>query len=290
MQLNYRPPYDWQGLLQFLRARTMTGVEWITDDSYARTVRLGTHTGWIRVKQLPDRNALSVQFTHSLSPVLPALLGRLRNLFDLSARPDQIAAHLMQDRSLRKEVQLNPGLRVPGAFDGFELATRAILGQQITVKAATTLACRFAESFGEAIGTPHPELNRLTPLQEVLAKASVATVAKLGIVGSRASSIIALAQALRDGDLQLEAGAQPEQAVQRLTELPGIGPWTAQYIAMRALRWPDAFPRGDVAILNNLGGITAKQAEAMSEAWRPWRSYAVFHIWRRQRPVPTLAP
>jgi AraC family transcriptional regulator of adaptative response / DNA-3-methyladenine glycosylase II len=285
LQLNYRPPYDWRGMLQFLGARTMAGVEWITADSYARTVRLGAHTGWILVTQMPERHALSVQFSHSLAPVLPAMLGRLRNLFDLSARPDQIAAHLLQDRSLRKEIELNPGLRVPGAFDGFELATRAILGQQITVKAATTLACRFAAQFGEAIVTPHPELNRLSPQLDVVARGSVAEVAELGIVGSRASSIVALAQALQAGELQLEAGAPAEQVVRKLTELPGIGPWTAQYIAMRALRWPDAFPKGDVAILNNLGGITAKQAEAMSEAWRPWRSYAVFHIWRRQRSV-----
>ena len=285
LQLNYRPPYDWQGVLQFLAARMMTGVEWIAADTYARTVRLGRHSGWIIVRHLPDRHALAVEFTHSLAPVLPALLGRLRNLFDLSARPDQIAAHLMLDKTLRQEVRANPGLRVPGAFDGFELTTRAILGQQITVKAATTLACRFAAAFGEPIATPHAALNRLSPTQEVVAKASVDSVAKLGIVSSRARSIIALAQALQSGELQLEAGAQPEEAVQRLVALPGIGEWTAQYIAMRALRWPDAFPKGDVAILNNLGGITAKQAEAMSESWRPWRSYAVFHIWRRQRPV-----
>jgi AraC family transcriptional regulator of adaptative response / DNA-3-methyladenine glycosylase II len=263
----------------------MVGVEWVTEDTYARTVRLGVHAGWICVRNVPDRNALAVEFTHSLSPVLPALLGRLRNLFDLSARPDQIAAHLMLDRTLRKEVRLNPGLRVPGAFDGFELATRAILGQQITVKAATTLACRFAAALGEPIVTPHAELNRLSPRQEVVATTSFDTVAKLGIVGARARSIIALAQALQSGDLTLEGGAQPEEAVNRLVALPGIGQWTAHYIAMRALRWPDAFPKGDVAILNNLGGVTAQQAEVLSQAWRPWRSYAVFHIWRRQRPV-----
>jgi AraC family transcriptional regulator of adaptative response / DNA-3-methyladenine glycosylase II len=284
LQLNYRPPYDWHGMLQFLGARMMTGVEWVTADCYARTVRLGAHIGWVLVRHAPDRNALSVEFTHSLAPVLPALLGRLRNLFDLGARPDQIAAHLMQDSTLREDVQRNPGLRVPGAFDGFELATRAVPGQQITVKAATTLAGRFAAAFGEAVVTPHAGLHRLTPLPEVLAKATVDQVAKLGIVRTRARSIIALAQALQEG-LQLEAGAHPEESVQRLVSLPGIGEWTAQYIAMRALRWPDAFPHADVAILNNLGGITAKQAQALSEAWRPWRSYAVLHIWRRQRSV-----
>ncbi len=283
LQLNYRPPYDWCGILAFLRARMMAGVEWISEEAYARTVRLGKHTGWIIVRHAPDRNALTVEFTHSLAPVLPALLGRLRNLFDLSARPDQIAAHLMRDPSLRKEVRLNPGLRVPGTFDSFELATRAVLGQQIAVQAATTLACRFATAFGESIATPHAALNRLSPLAEAVAGTSDESVAKLGIVGTRARSIIALAKALQDGALQLEPGATPEVAVKRLIALPGIGPWSAHYIAMRAMRWPDAFPQGDVAILNNLGGITAKQAEEMSQAWRPWRSYAVFHIWRRQR-------
>ncbi len=285
LQLNYRPPYDWHGVLQFLAARMMSGVEWISAGAYGRTVRLGEHSGWILVSHMPERNALAVEFTHSLSPVLPALLGRLRNLFDLSARPDQIAAHLMLDKTLRQEVRANPGQRVPGAFDGFELATRAILGQQITVKAATTLACRFAAAFGATIVTPHADLNLLSPRPEVVAKASVVGAEKLGIVSARARSIIALAQAMQSGELQLEAGARPEEVVKRLVALAGIGEWTAQYIAMRALRWPDAFPKGDVAILNNLGGITAKQAEAMSESWRPWRSYAVFHIWRRQRPV-----
>ncbi|MEO6186230.1 MAG: AlkA N-terminal domain-containing protein [Steroidobacteraceae bacterium] len=283
VQLNYRPPYDWPGILAFLRARMMAGVEWISDEAYARTVRLGRHTGWIIVRHAADRNALTVEFTHTLSPVLPALLGRLRNLFDLGARPDQIAAHLMLDKSLRTEVRLNPGLRVPGAFDGFELATRAILGQQISVQAATTLACRFAAAFGETIVTPHAALNRLSPLHETVATTSVESVGKLGIVSARARSIIAIAQALQAGDLRLEAGAPPADAVRRLVALPGIGQWTAHYIAMRALRWPDAFPRGDVVIRNNLGGVSARQADAMSEAWRPWRSYAVFHIWRRQR-------
>lgn len=286
LQLNYRPPYDWSGILTFLRARTMTGVEWIADDAYCRTVRLGKHKGWIAVKHLPEKRALSVQFTHSLTPVLPALLGRLRNLFDLSARPDLIAAHLMKDKTLKKEIARNPGLRVPGAFDGFELAVRAILGQQITIKAATTLSCRFAEAFGEKIATPFAELTRLSASPETIARASVDSIARLGIISARAKSIIALAQAFKSGELQLEAGAHPEKAIERLMALPGIGPWTAHYIAMRALRWPDAFPKGDIVVLNNLGGVTARQAEELSQDWRPWRSYAVLHVWRMSAPSP----
>jgi AraC family transcriptional regulator of adaptative response / DNA-3-methyladenine glycosylase II len=284
LQLLYRPPYDWTGVLRFLKARTVKDVEWITDDTYGRTVRIGRHAGWITVRHVPEKRALTVQFTHSLTPVLPALLGRLRQLFDLSARPDLIAAHLGRDPLLAEEVRANPGLRVPGAFDGFELAVRTILGQQVTVKAATTLSCRLAEAFGDRIETPIPELTRLSPSPAALARASVDGIARLGIISARARSIIALAREYHSGALQLEAGANPEVAVQKLLALPGIGPWTAQYIAMRALRWPDAFPTGDIAILNNLGGVTAKQAEVISQAWRPWRSYAVLHIWGKGPP------
>jgi AraC family transcriptional regulator of adaptative response / DNA-3-methyladenine glycosylase II len=280
LQLSYRPPYDWEAMLGFLCARTMKDVEFVTRDSYARTVRMGRHKGWIRITHAPQKRALMVEFTHSLTPVLPALLGRLRHLFDLTARPDLIAAHLMQDKLLKKAVTRNPGLRVPGAFDGFEMTLRAILGQQITVKAATTIAGRVSGAFGEKIQTPFPELSRLSPLAKHLADASVDEVAGLGIVSARAKCILALAQAFHSGALTLDAGADPEATVLKLMAMPGIGPWTAQYIAMRALRWPDAFPKEDVAVRNNLGGVSAREAEAMSQAWRPWRSYAVMHVWR----------
>lgn len=280
LQLGYRPPYDWEGTLAFLRGRCIRDVELVTEDSYARTVRIGKRTGWVRVKHAPQKNVLLVEFTHSLTPVLPALLGRLRNLFDLAARPDLIAAHLGKDELLKKSVEAHPGLRVPGAFDGFEMAIRAILGQQITVKAATTIACRFAQAFGEEIQTPIPGLSKVSPLASKVAAASIDDVARLGIVSARSASIIALAKAYDSGALILEAGSNPEAAIAKLVELPGIGQWTAHYIAMRALRWPDAFPKEDIAVRNKLGGVSAKQAEAMSQAWRPWRSYAVVHIWR----------
>ena len=162
---------------------------------------------------------------------------------------------------------------MPGAFNGFELGLRAILGQQVTVRAATTIACRLAQSFCVPIVTPYPELNYLTPSPARIAEASVDDLAKHGIVRARCKSIIALAQAHVSGDLSLDNGAQrnPNVTIERLTELPGIGSWTAHYIAMRALRWPDAFPKEDIAVLRNLGGVSAKQAEQMSQAWRPWR-------------------
>jgi AraC family transcriptional regulator of adaptative response / DNA-3-methyladenine glycosylase II len=280
LQLGYRPPFDWAGLLDFLGARALTGVERVEGDAYLRTVRLGAHTGWVRIRHAPKQRALLVEFPHALTPVLPALLGRLRNLFDLSARPDLIAAQLGRDPLLAKSVKQRPGLRVPGAFDGFELALRAVLGQQVTVRAATTIAARLVSVFGEPLETPHGGLTHLTPSPARIAGASLDDVASLGIVRTRAQSIIALARAVDSGDLLLEPGVSPEATVRQLIALPGIGPWTGQYIAMRALRWPDAFPKEDLIVRKRMGGITPARAEAMSEAWRPWRSYAVLHLWR----------
>jgi AraC family transcriptional regulator of adaptative response / DNA-3-methyladenine glycosylase II len=287
LQLVYRPPYDWNRVLAFLAARTLEGVEQVTDDSYARTVRLGEATGWIRVTRSRKAHALMVEFTHSLTPALPALLSRVRALFDLDARPDLIAKHLGKDSYLAPTVKANPGLRVPGAFNGFEMGLRAILGQQVTVRAATTIAGRFVGAFGEPILTPFAKLNRLTPVPARVAALRVDDVARLGIIASRARSIIALAAAQRSDALCLDGGAHhdPDGSIKRLTELPGIGPWTAQYIAMRALRWPDAFPKEDIVVRNTLGGITARDAELRSQAWRPWRSYAVMHIWGIRPPT-----
>jgi AraC family transcriptional regulator, regulatory protein of adaptative response / DNA-3-methyladenine glycosylase II len=281
LQLSYRPPYDWRGLLSFLSARALKGIEHVTDNSYARTVQLGTAKGWIRVTQSTRQHALLLEFTHTLMPALPTLLGRVRALFDLDARPDVIAKRLGKDAHLARAVKANPGLRVPGAFSGFEMGLRAILGQQVTVKAATTIACRFVEAFGVSIVTPVAELNRLTPAPARIAKASIDDIARHGIVAARAKSIIALARAEESGAIGLDGGAHhnPDDAIRQLAKLPGIGPWTAHYIAMRALRWPDAFPKEDIAVRNNLGGVTAKEADALSQPWRPWRSYAVMHVW-----------
>jgi len=285
LQLSYRPPYDWNGVLAFLAARALVGVEHVTDRSYARTVRLGKARGWIRVTQSRNRHALLVEFTPGLAPVLPALRRRTRALFDLDARPDVIAKCLGRDARLAPAVKANPGIRVPGAFNGFELGLRAILGQQITVKAATTIAGRFVQAFGGPVVTPLPELHRFTPLPARIGRASVDDIARHGIVAARAKSIIALARMQGSAGLCLDDGAHhnPEESIRRLAELPGIGPWTAHYIAMRALRWPDAFPKEDIAVRNNLGGVTPKEAEALSQPWRPWRSYAVMHVWRMRR-------
>lgn len=281
LRLVYRPPYDWVGTLAFLAGRAIEGVEKVTDDSYSRTLRIGKHFGWVMVTHDPGKNALVVEFPDSLAPVLPALLGRLKNLFDLAARPDVIASRLMEDEFLKEGVAANPGLRVPGSFDGFEIAVRAVLGQQITVKAATTLATRYATAFGGEIVTPIPGLSRLSPVAEDVIAAGVDAVASLGIVSARAACIVALARAFESGRLALDAGGDPGPVMKELVSIPGIGQWTAQYIAMRALRWPDAFPKEDIAIRKCLGGITAKEAELRSLAWSPWRSYAVLHLWKK---------
>jgi AraC family transcriptional regulator of adaptative response / DNA-3-methyladenine glycosylase II len=285
LQLSYRPPYDWPGILTFLKARELKGVEWVTEDFYARTAHLGDSKGWIKVSHCKKKNALMLEFTHNLSPVLPALLNRVRDLFDLNARPQIISRHLAKDNILGPLVQANPGMRVPGAFNGFELGLRAILGQQVTVKSGTTIAGRVVALFGEPIITPFSELTRLTPVPAKIARASIDKLAKLGIVNARCKSILGLAQAQVSGRLSLDSGNHhnPEATIKRLAELPGIGQWTASYIAMRALRWPDAFPKEDIAVRNNLGGVNPKQAEEMSQAWRPWRSYAVLHIWKNPK-------
>lgn len=280
LQLVYRPPFDWAGMLDFLGGRAMAGVERADEGVYRRTVSLRGRSGWIDVRHLPDRRALLVELSSSLTSVLPALLGRLRNLFDLSARPDVICATLAQDERLAAAVERTPGLRIPGAFDGFEMAVRAILGQQISVRAATTLAGRFVQAFGEPLDTPHVGLDRLSPTAERVGALDPGEVAALGVVRTRARSIITLAREVASGRLLLEPGANPDQTMDKLVALPGIGPWTAHYIAMRALRWPDAFPKEDVVVRKALGGVTARQAEELSQRWRPWRAYATLHLWR----------
>ena len=286
LRLSYRPPYDWEGMMAFLSARALAGVEDVTGGAYSRTVRLGDVTGWFVVTHSPRSRALILEFAQSLTPVLPGLLRRLRGLFDLDARPDLIARHLMRDARIGAAVRANRGVRVPGAFDGFELALRAIVGQQVSVKAATTMAGRLATAFGEPIATPFERLNRLTPAPGRIAAAGVDALARQGLIAARARSLIALAAAQASGSLDLDAGTShnPEEVIERLVALPGIGPWTAHYIAMRALRWPDAFPKEDIAVRRSLGGVTANEAEGLSQAWRPWRSYAVMHAWMMEHP------
>ncbi|MGO9919347.1 MAG: AlkA N-terminal domain-containing protein [Isosphaeraceae bacterium] len=285
--LGYRPPLDWDLLLGFLAGRATAGVEWTSGRTYLRTASIGRHHGWIKVQPIAGRNALAVELATSLVPVLPEVLTRLKNQFDLSARPDAIAAALAAEPRMKSAVARLPGLRVPGAFDGFEIAVRGILGQRISVRAATTLAGRVAASFGEQIDTPFSRLCRLAPTAARLASARESELTALGVTAARAGCIRALAQSVASGQIDLQPGLDPESVIPALRELPGIGDWTAQYIAMRALRWPDAFPAGDLGLLKAFGATSPRRLLDAAAAWRPWRAYAAMYLWQCQDPSGT---
>jgi AraC family transcriptional regulator of adaptative response / DNA-3-methyladenine glycosylase II len=274
LRLDYRPPYDWARMLGFLAPRAVPGVERIVDESYNRVVYLGGATGELTVRHATKRDALELEVTPSLLPVLMPLVARVRRMFDLDARPDLIDAALGRDRSLAPLVAKRPGLRLPGAIDPFEASIRAMLGQQVSVVAATTLAGRFAAQ----LGTPIGDRFRFPTPADVVA-AGPLRIVKIGMPMTRATAIHELARAICDGRVKLDAPSELEPFVASLVELPGIGPWTAHYLAMRALHVPDAFPAADLGIQKALRRTGAKRAEARAEAWRPFRSYAVIHLW-----------
>lgn len=278
LNIAVRPPFAWDALVGFLASRTIDGVEAVDAESYRRTVRITrgdhVHAGWIEIAPAKKPNALRLRIASSLLGALPAVLGKAKHLIDASADPVAIAAIL---GTLAKG---EPGLRVPGAFDGFEVAVRAVLGQQITVKAARTLAARFASTFGTPVATPFPDLRLLFPAASEIAAKSVDEIARLGIIASRARTILALASAIAGGTITLQPGADVDATLDALRALPGIGEWTAQYIAMRALAWPDAFPHTDLGVMKALDERNPKRVLDAGEAWRPWRAYAVMHLWR----------
>ena len=285
VRLAYRPPYDARAMLQFFATRQVAGIEAVTlatrNPFLCKTVAVqqnGKHTtGWLVARFDPDACRMDLRLSDSLREVLPWVMARVRAMLDLDADPHAI------NNLLHLRFPTGDGLRVPGALDGFELAMRAVLGQQITVAAARTLAARLVQRFGEPIETPWIGLNRLFPTPAALACASGDALGQLGIVKQRQAAIQAIAGAVLDGRLQLHGGADVAATVLCLQSLPGVGDWTAQYIAMRALRWPDAFVAGDVALHKALGVAQAKnpakEALAASQAWRPWRSYAVIRAW-----------
>ncbi len=281
IRLGYRPPYDVQAMLGFLGKRLIAGVEFTDGAGTGRTLSLESggrlHTGWLAAEFDPAQHQVVLRVADSLREVLPLVIHRLRAALDLDADPRPINA------VLHASFPDGDGLRVPGAMSGYEVAVRAVLGQQITVAAARTLAQRLVDRFGEPIVTPYPSLTRLFPEPAVLACAEGDALGQLGIVKQRQAAIVALARAVADKRLQLHGGADVHATIEGLKQLPGIGDWTAQYIAMRALRWPDAFPAGDVALHKALGvqgaPHPARAALAASQAWKPWRSYAVVRAW-----------
>jgi AraC family transcriptional regulator of adaptative response / DNA-3-methyladenine glycosylase II len=279
-RLSYRSPFDWDSLLAFFSRRLFLGVEEVDEGRYRRTVEIGRHRGWISVENDAVRSTLRVEVSISLLPVLVQVLARLRRLFDLEAVPEDISSHL---GSLAED---HPGLRVPGAFDGFEMAVRAILGQQISVKAATTLAARLTRRFGDSIATPFPALTHLGPRADTTSRIPVSELVAIGVTQSRAKSILALAHAVATGAISFDLAVSIEKVLTKLKELPGIGDWTAHYLAMRALGWPDAFPHSDLGIMKALHTRTPSRAAVLAERWRPWRAYAAMHLWKRLRETP----
>ena len=276
--------------MSFLAARAIPGVEVVRGHRYLRSVSLAGHRGWIAVAPHPHAAAaLEVEVSLSLAPALMPLLGRIRDLFDLDAEPHVIDAHLAADPLLRGSVVLRPGLRVPGAMDGFELALRAVLGQQVSVRGASTLAGRIAQRFADPFPAGIEGISRYPVSPAALAEAGPDRIAEVGLPRARAQSIARLATAAAAGSLPLEPGADVEATVDLLEELPGIGPWTAQYIAMRALHWPDAFPSSDLGLRKALGGAPASHLLRAADRWRPWRAYATMHLWQGLAETPELA-
>ena len=280
LALDYRPPLDWEAMLAFLAARSIPGVEMVRDGRYYRSLAEGEHRGWVAVGRSERGHALEVGMSLALLPALMPVLARLRDFFDLDAEPATIDGQLGADPVLEPLVQRHPGLRVPAAVDGFELALRGVIGQQVSVRGATTLVGRVAERFGEPADPGLPGIHRYTPAANRIADVPPERLAAVGLPRARAECIVRLARAVADGEILLEPGADVDVTVAALQELPGIGPWTAQYIAMRGLHWPDAFPGSDLGIRKALGNITPSELRRAAERWRPWRAYAAIHLWQ----------
>ena len=273
VRLAFRPPLDWPGLLGFLAPRATPGVEAVTGGVYRRTIAFGDAAGTIAVRAAGGEPHLVMRVRRRR---LPEVVERARRLFDLDAEPVRIADHLARSPELAPLVARRPGLRVPGAWDAFELAVRAVLGQQVTVRGATTLAGRLVRAFGRPLDRAEDGLTHLFPRPEALADADLASI---GLPRARAVTIRALAR----GEVALDASRGLEDAVARLAAVPGIGAWTAHYIAMRALGEPDAFPAADLglrrALGNGAGPLAPARVAERAEAWRPWRAYAAMHLW-----------
>lgn len=280
LKLRYRPPYDWEAMLAYLRPRAIAGIESVEGDLYRRTIGLGGRQGSVSVR--PDTgNALRVGLRVPELSLIPATIARLRRMFDLAADPEAIGAHLAADAALAPLVAVRPGLRVPGAWDGFELAMRAILGQQITVAAAIRLAGKLVATHGAPYAESDGVLTHVFPTPERLAGADLTT---LGMPRGRAAALSSIAAAVLADPSLFGVCRSLEAAVAKLRALPGVGEWTAQYIAMRQLREPDAFPAADIGLMRAMADVggkrpTAAELLARAENWRPWRSYAAQHLW-----------
>jgi len=285
LSLGYRSPFDWKLLLGFFALRAVPGVERVEENAYLRTIELGDARGILRVEADPDRDSVRLTLPAALGPHLPQAVHRVRDLFDLRADPRAIESQLGKDKTLAPCFENHPGLRVPGCWDRFELAVRAILGQQVTVKGAVTLATRLVEMFGRPLPDSPPGLELLFPRPEDLVDADIVSI---GMPESRAEAIRSLARAVHDGTLELDASDGLEASVAKIRALPGLGEWTAQYIAMRALREPDAIPVGDLGVRRALaeGGDlpSIKEVRERILPWSPWGAYATIALWTSDHP------
>ena len=279
-ELAFRPPYDWDAVVRFLAARATPGVEHADTAGYRRTIGIGDQRGTIAVSPAGDGGpALTLAVRFPDPRALLAIVDRTRRMFDLGADPAVIGACLGADRLLRPVLAAHRGLRTPGAWDGFELTVRAILGQQISVRAATTMAGRVAERWGDPIDTSIG-LTRLFPAPERLVEAALEDI---GLIAARAATIRAVAKAVVNGSLVFD-GVSTHAA---LRSIPGIGEWTAQYVAMRALNEPDAFPSGDLVLRRMAGDLSTRALDARSLEWSPWRAYAVMLLWQSATELPS---
>jgi AraC family transcriptional regulator of adaptative response / DNA-3-methyladenine glycosylase II len=273
--LRFRPPYQWNYMLAFLAARATPGVEAVDLGRYCRSISFNGRHGYFEVCLEKGDDALAVRVQIADTRSLYLIIERIRSMFDLNADWAAIAQGLGTDPELGTLISGAPGLRVPGCWNGFELTVRAILGQQISVKGATTLAGRIANSFGQPFSGP-AGLTHIFPTPEILADARLSSV---GLTKKRAETIRALARAVCSGEIRFEGIRDSSAFLTRLVEIPGIGSWTAQYVAMRALGEPDGFPTGDLGLLRASGLRTSHELEKRAEAWRPWRSYATMYLW-----------
>jgi AraC family transcriptional regulator of adaptative response / DNA-3-methyladenine glycosylase II len=274
-RLNYRPPYNWTSMLSFLAPRATPGVEVVESGTYRRSISLNGLSGYFEVSRDEKNDALTARVQFGDPRSLFSIVERIRSMFDLNADWVIIGQTLRKDPELRRRIDSNPGLRVPGCWDAFELAVRAILGQQVSVKAATTFAGRIVRKFGHLLSAANA-VTHLFPAPEVLADANLMGI---GLTRARAVSISALARAACDGELTFLHALDSSAFLTRLSEIPGIGKWTAQYVAMRALREPDAFPSGDLGLLRALDSVSSRDLERRAETWRPWRAYAAICLW-----------
>lgn len=275
-RLPYRPPYDWDAALSFLKARATPGVEDVSDTGYRRTIALGGTVGMIEVSQQSAEARLMLTARLPDPGPLLEVVERTRRIFDINANAEAIAADLDNDPLLRRPLHAHPGLRVIGAWDGFEIAVRAVLGQQISVRAATTLAGRLASTFGTCVNV-NERLDRIFPLPAQLANAPIETV---GVMPARAETIRQLARRVAEGTIVFGDCASAAATAQALRSVPGIGDWTAHYVSMRAFGDPDAFLGGDLILRRAAAAVSARALERRAEIWRPWRAYAVMLLWQ----------